>query len=284
MLGRTAESMDNLNAIHDSHPDKPLRERNLPYYNNIALLFLSQKRYHLASLYSRKAIDYIASKNALKDSVRTEVEQIEVEKGYTGVLSHSCSAEMVYNSAVALLLSGNPLGAFSQFQFVTKDFASRPILWIRMAECCVQCHAIEMKKHQHSKVLCLWGDSCRSRRLQILSDEKNHENSSSSSNSCDGQSRCYHSLNRAVQYLSNAIHLITVMKEGPADPSNAHPKVGNSVDPSSSPSNRMDQLEAAALLQLAYVHLELNSPQQALTAARTLLSATHLAGIGKMTR
>jgi hypothetical protein len=307
-----------MEGIHEkSSQEQQQKVKNYQFYNNSSIVFLEQKRFHLACLCSQKAVENI--KSTVFSTGNTEkVNGNGCREGtrYCGLLPHRCTAEALYNAAVSLLLSGNPLGAILYFEQIIPDLGSSPLLWIRMSECCVS-HHTDQRRKEASHMLSTSGSTGRSRRLELntscssSSEREYNEHSdtatvdisasaehtkgtSASTSTSSNTSGSSYSLNRAAQYLSKAIFLIrnirnkSVLDTTPksADPRSTPSDPNQNPTPStvSNPQYRLDRLESAALLQLAYVHLELNSPLSALTAAREILGSPDLSQSGTNTR
>ena len=326
LSGDGGNSVSTMEGVHQNGlQGKQLKVKNYQFYNNTSLVFLEQKRFHLACLYSQKAVENMKSRilslghtdngNGQGNGHGNSNGNVEGSH-YCGQLPHRCTAEVLYNAAVSLLLSGNPLGAILYFEQIIPDLGSSPLLWIRMAECCVTHHA-DQKRKEASLMLSTPESTGRCRRLELntssSSDKENHGqsdtatadmntsaeqikgNSTSSSTITRGSS---YSLNRAAQYLSKAIFLIRSIRNKTSvtpipdsiskisDPRSipSDPHQNPTPNMQSNPHYRVDRLESAALLQLAYVHLELNSPLSALTAAREILGSTDLSQSGTDTR
>ena len=319
----TEKSLQNLNSIlNESTGCDPQKQKKNQFYNNSSLVYLKQKKFHLACMYSQKAVDVVKSavlsdvkgeilenENAQKEKIdesndnvengdnykqkegEDEInEELELDQSvhYCGAIPQRCTAELLYNTAVTLLLSGNPLGAILYFEQVVSDFGNSPLLWIRMAECCIRCHADQLKNRETGQILSASGYAGRGNRLQfqcVDSPGEEGENNSATRSNC--------TLNKAVQYLSKAIFLIRKVRDksnpdllsGNTDQNNSLGEESSPILSSNSISStrvpcRVDSIESAALLRLTYVHLELNSPLSAFTAANAILASPHLSSTG----
>mmetsp|Transcript_37089 Transcript_37089/g.85688 ORF Transcript_37089/g.85688 Transcript_37089/m.85688 type:complete len:795 (-) Transcript_37089:454-2838(-) len=102
------------------------------YYNNIACAHHKMRRYHVALHYFQKAL-------TLADQASQSAEHRGLESD--GRLLTGFECEIRYNLALQLLLTGRPLEAFGRFEEAAQLFYSRPQLWLRMAECCIQHHS-----------------------------------------------------------------------------------------------------------------------------------------------
>jgi hypothetical protein len=324
LSGDGGHSITAMEGIHGQLPKgQQPQVKNYQFYNNSSLVFLEQKRFHLACLHSQKAVENL--KSTVFSMGNTEngnghrngsVHGSGGGEGaqYCGLLPHRCTAEALYNAAVSLLLSGNPLGAILYFEQIIPDLGSSPLLWIRMSECCVT-HHTDQRRKEASSMLSTSGSAGRCRRLELntssssFSEREYHGHSdtttadinasaeqlkganNSTSTSAIGSS---YSLNRAAQYLSKAIFLIrNIRSKSTLDPipkgndprsASSDPNQNTAPCTQANPNHRLDRLESAALLQLAYVHLELNNPLSALTAAREVLGSPDLSQPGTNTR
>ena len=323
----TEKSLQNLNSItSESNGSNSHKEKKNQIYNNSSLAYLKQKKFHLACMYSQKAVDVI--KRAVLSAVKEEMivedmaqreiieeknddvksrynekqkeseqetnEELDQSVHYCGALPQRCTAELLYNTAVTFLLSGNPLGALLYFEQIVPDFGNSPLLFIRMGECCIRCHADQLKNRETGQILCASGYTGRGNRLQFQCDDSSNEGTYAD-NGSTSQSNC--SLNKAVQYLSKAVFLIRKIRDksnpdllvNSSDQNNSLVEDSSPVSSSDSSSSsripcRVDSIESAALLRLTYVHLELNSPLSAYTAANAILASPHLSSTGSETR
>lgn len=324
----TEKSLQNLNSIiNESNGSNSHKEKKNQFYNNSSLVYLKQKKFHLACMYSQKAVDVI--KRAVLSDVKEEIvvedmaqrenieeknddlkscdndkqkeseqemnEELDQSVHYCGALPQRCTAELLYNTAVTFLLSGNPLGALLYFEQIVSDFGNSPLLWIRMGECCIRCHADQLNNRETGQILCASGYTGRGNRLQFQCDDTLSSEGIDADNCSPSQSNC--SLNKAVQYLSKAVFLIRKIRDksnpdslvNNSDQNNSVGEEGSPILSSDSSSSsripcRVDSIESAALLRLTYVHLELNSPLSAYTAANAILASPHLSSTGSETR
>jgi CCR4-NOT transcription complex subunit 10 len=267
------------------------KRNDAQYYNNLACIYLTQKRFHAARLFSQKAVD-LATQKALSDEILpTDFSETTEKIPFNGCLSYRCTAEVLYNAAVAMLTSGNPFGAFLYFEQTVPSFGSRPLLWIRMAECCLHYHTMEQKKEEHGELLLLRGPYGRDRRL-LLNTSQSNEAYGAKDNPTAKSDRC--TMHRAVQYLTNALSLIRSSQKSisPAisveneeeNITEVIPEDSDKNSKLSSAQQSLDTLECCALLKLAYVYLVLNSALWALSAAKEILSLPRLTQAGKQTR
>ena len=382
-----AESLRLLNLLSDEPTSDSIlfQGKDYQYYSNAASVYMLQGKYHLACLFSQRAVEEVRKKSQVDKNYQNNRDGFGIADGvggediekddenseeiyrsvspfdkaqseavsYSGSLPYRCTAEVLYNAALALLLTGNFLGALSYFEQITKQLGTRPILWIRMAECCIQQYSKQngVSQSKEGRMLVCEGSTGRGRRLQFRSDLNLGPGSSSQSNLESGTIRSRASavsdtesgddslatsgydskingsaksssnsdckallMNKAVQYLSNALYLIRDTRKknetvrstrnghnDDNDPSNSnctsndngignpkefkdppqfpvHSPTLNSLSSRTSNQKRLDELECTALSKLAYVHLELDSPLSALAAAKQIASfrSTHI--------
>lgn len=261
-LGNIENSFNMLSNIPSQSYGK---EKDAQYYNNTVSLYIKQKKYHAASLLSLKAINILKAIDINNSLVKEEIirndhngnDNNDENKNNSnnnsndtsndtttnnsknntdnisnigfiplGLLPHRCAVSVIYSTAISLLMSGNPLGAFSYFESITTQMGKNTILWIRMAECCVQYHIKEEQKNgmKSTEVLSVVGSS-RSRRLFVNSiadlqkentdntsenNENNNNNINNNDDTLQGSSSCSNSctMQHAVRYLTNALYLI----------------------------------------------------------------------------
>jgi tetratricopeptide (TPR) repeat protein len=229
------------------------------HYNNLGCLSMKVEKFHAACMFYQKAVDEVQ-----RTQEKGHLEEAEIRLGiilYSGSLPPQPSVNVLYNTAVSLLMSGNPLGAFLHFEQTVSKYGTRPILWIRMAECCIQCHDKQQEGHSVSKY------DKNSRNLII--DTYDHTYEGKFQNSSDV---C--SIYKALQYLRNAIYLTKSLRV----------KFGGELENNQIAQQKLDVLESSALLQLSYVHLTLNSSVCALSAAMEVLSEPRFQETGIQTK
>ncbi|XP_043279796.1 CCR4-NOT transcription complex subunit 10 isoform X2 [Venturia canescens] len=106
------------------------------YYNNMACIHQAHGKPNLAAFYLRKALE---ENQRAMDSVRTkDTESTSSQPLYT--LNANKHHELMYNLGVSLLHAGQPMKAFDYLTEAAQRLQNRAQLWLRMAECCIQCH------------------------------------------------------------------------------------------------------------------------------------------------
>ncbi|GMH04554.1 hypothetical protein Nepgr_006394 [Nepenthes gracilis] len=93
-------------------------------FNNYGCIYYQQVKYHTASIFFRKAL-----RNCLA---------LQKEKPRTfASFSQDKSLLITYNCGVQYLACGRPILAARCFQKASSVFHNRPLLWLRLAECCL---------------------------------------------------------------------------------------------------------------------------------------------------
>ena len=99
-------------------------------FNNLGCSNLKMGLKNVACMYFSKAVDeiqlIISSAQFSSSSTTTN-----------GILIMDNFAEILYNSGLSFLLNDQPVTAFSCFSYALGSFLKRPLLWIRLAECCM---------------------------------------------------------------------------------------------------------------------------------------------------
>ena len=106
--------------------------KELEYLNNAACIHMNQKRYHAAGLFMQKAMVRLSQPLSTIDHENTHV--------YQPTLSYVNAMGVIYNAGLTCLYADNPYGAFQCFEKTIPELHARPILWLRMAECCIRHH------------------------------------------------------------------------------------------------------------------------------------------------
>ncbi|CAN4113050.1 unnamed protein product [Withania somnifera] len=94
------------------------------YYNNLGCIYYRLGKHHTSSVFFAKALSY-------SSSIRKE------RPLKLSTISQDKSLLITYNCGVQYLACGKPLQAASCFYKASKVFCNRPLLWLRVAECCL---------------------------------------------------------------------------------------------------------------------------------------------------
>lgn len=103
------------------------------YFNNLGCIHFKLKKYNLALHYFTKALrslDHLYSFDS--DSKSKLINLVH--------FANNKKQEIMYNIGTILLFSGSPDEAFYCFQQSTLLFYKLPIVWLRLAECCISSH------------------------------------------------------------------------------------------------------------------------------------------------
>ena len=176
--------MESIRLLHEipestSLPTSKSAEENqsdYQYYHNTAINYIKQKKYHLAGLQSHRALEQVQKEFKLGTNTEESKTNSSSSNSYSGTLPHRCTAEILYGTAISQLLSGDPEGALNYFEKITAEYGRKPVYWIRMAECCIQCHVKELARKENSQLITVCGSHSRGRRLQFSSPHSTDTN------------------------------------------------------------------------------------------------------------
>ncbi len=101
------------------------------YYNNMGCLHHKLSKHHVALHYFQKALQEQGNSPGMEDSGRQQ----------DGHLSGNISCEILYNTGLQLQQTGRPVSALRCFDQASLQFCDRPLLWLRMVECCLSIHS-----------------------------------------------------------------------------------------------------------------------------------------------
>ncbi|KAI3790297.1 hypothetical protein L2E82_03242 [Cichorium intybus] len=231
------------------------------YYNNLGCIYYQLGKYQTSAVFFTKALSNTSSQRK--------------EKAKLLSFSQDKSVLFAYNCGLVYLASGKPVLAVRCFQQAGSVFFKRPLLWLRIAECCIM---FSEKKNEINVNVVGQG-----KWRQLVVQCWNSRNTVQVDPNL--------SLNFAKSCLLNALHLLDasdtntdmntnrdvktgqVSSNGDAKES----KVGNALLQSSineyeglcGKENQM--ILQAVLADLAFVYLELGNAVKALAAARCLL-------------
>ncbi|KAJ8559911.1 hypothetical protein K7X08_003969 [Anisodus acutangulus] len=94
------------------------------YYNNLGCIYYRLGKHHTSSVLFAKAL---SNSSSLRKERPLKLSTISQDK----------SLLITYNCGVQYLASGKPLQAASCFYKASQVFYNRPLLWLRVAECCL---------------------------------------------------------------------------------------------------------------------------------------------------
>ncbi|XP_071716024.1 uncharacterized protein [Rutidosis leptorrhynchoides] len=226
------------------------------YYNNLGCIYYKLGKYQTAAYYFSKAL----SNSSLQKNEKPRK-----------LLSYSQDKSVLfaYNCGLVYLASGKPVLAVRCFQQASSVFFKRPLLWLRIAECCIMYS--EKKGDINVNII------GRGKWRQLVIDCWNSRNTV--------QIEPNLSLTFAKSCLLNALHFLYTfdgsnVKTGQVNSNGEvkESKIGNSLLLQSSVNeyeglcgkeNKM--ILQAVLADLAFVYLELGNVEKALTTAKSLL-------------
>lgn len=94
------------------------------YYNNLGCIYYRLGKHHTSSVFFAKAL---SNSSSLRKERPLKLSTISLDK----------SLLITYNCGVQYLACGKPLLAASCFYKTSQVFYNRPLLWLRVAECCL---------------------------------------------------------------------------------------------------------------------------------------------------
>lgn len=133
VLGRYEEALEILylfmQGIDEFH-DLPL-ENKMIFFNNLALVNHLLNKSHSCSFFMNKSL------HTFHEGVKLHPKESNVLKKY---FSTSMLLKLMYNRGVSLLFRGEPAKAFDCLLEVSQKMFRSPLLWLRLAECCIRIH------------------------------------------------------------------------------------------------------------------------------------------------
>lgn len=234
------------------------------YFNNVGCVHHKMGKYHAALNYFSKALK-------------------QMEGVDPSAVNIAVAAEVRYNCGVELLLMGNAERALTCFQESAALLYSRPLLWLRMAECCIAQYCASKSDPEHkpsswSKV----GTESQSR--VVLTEDKDSrwkgEKDEVSKSSLLEAKKCL----EKTLFLINGLAAAAAKEEAAAEVvllfAKKSPEKDSAGASSPSPAQAEDKhdhtegtstsVETAAYLKLAFVHLCLDEPGAAASYASKL--------------
>jgi tetratricopeptide (TPR) repeat protein len=113
------------------------------HFNNLACVHIRLGRPRLARLYLSKAMNTLA-----------KASPVNAKKPFEVVSYHASQrkAEILYNSALALLKSHKPTQALNCLSDISALFHKKPLYWYRIAECYVQLHLQKLEQGRRDMI------------------------------------------------------------------------------------------------------------------------------------
>jgi len=300
------EYKKSVKLLHGFNATGPLQAL---FYNNMGCLHYKLSKYSSAAFYFTRALQMSVAQKQKAAAYENDKRSVPAHNQRTALGNHG---EVSYNNGMALLAAHDYVSAFKCFQKAVFVFSSWPCLWFRMAECCVK----EYRKPPPPLVKAALG-SGRLHRFLLSSPQTDggrgvdastggradssdgtadsdgnsgagHDDSGSGDGSgsssagtnvspSDARVKQFMTLEKAHQYLQNAMVLIERHQQTEADAtSDVKGKTGGSSSPGNAGSGAMStaaltRILQASLLNIAYVSLCLKNPVQAVLHAKRLM-------------
>ncbi|KYR01943.1 putative CCR4-NOT complex subunit 10 [Tieghemostelium lacteum] len=108
------------------------------YYNNLGSLHFNLDKFSSSLFYFSKAFD---CENQNQQQQQSQQQFKNVDK----------KTELFYNIAMVLMVVGKPDLAFSCLQESCLHWYSSPLIWLRLAECCILTHLSKLKSEQDTQ-------------------------------------------------------------------------------------------------------------------------------------
>lgn len=263
------------------------------YYNNLGCIYYQFGKHHTSGTFFAKAL---SNSSIMRKEKPRNLQTISQDK----------SLMITYNCGIHSLACGKPFNAALCFQTASQMFNKKPLLWLRIAECCIMAFEKGLIKPISSR------PDTDNIRVAVAGSGKWRNLVLSGGSMPNGQSEYVQSggkkpnlsLSLARQYLVNALILLDsskgiysrydsspVLEESESNHKNTVPgsnqfnpngevkdqKGGNSqstnsvADYESICMREKQMMKQVILADLAYVELALGNPLKALTTARSLL-------------
>lgn len=247
------------------------------YYNNLGCIYYRLGKHHTSGVFFSKALN--SSSAVRKEKPRKIL-----------TLSQDKSILITYNCGVHSLACGRPLHAARCFLTASLVFYNRPLLWLRIAECCLMALEMGLIKSISS------ASDCSDIRVNVIGKGKWRQLALGYGNPPNGHmgkdKEPDLSMSLALQSLVNALYLLNVSEESESEDalvsqisnhknSNVNSN-GEVKEQKSGPTNSIldyehikakekQMMRQAVLADLAFVQLALGNPVKALSTAKSLM-------------
>lgn len=254
------------------------------YYNNLGCIFFRLGKPHISAMFFTKAI---SSSSSLRKEKPLNLSSFSRDK----------SILIMYNCGMQYLACGKPVLAARCFYKSSPMFYNKPLLWLRLAECCLMALEKGLLKPTSDK---------SGFEVHVIGKGKwrhlviKNGNSIGEEEVVVGRGQPNLSMTFARACLLNALHLLnsseplndeenepretqSASNSATGEPSEQKGVSGQNASPSPSPllnslsdyeemyKKEKQMIEKAILADLSYVELELENPLEALSTARSLL-------------
>ncbi len=256
------------------------------YYNNMGCLHHKLGKHHVALHYFQKSLQEQGNSPGMEDGRRQQ----------DGHLSGNIYCEILYNTGLQLQQTGRPVSALRCFDQASLQFCDRPLLWLRMAECCLSIHSSYggggVKESGREKFQELNGGENTLRGTLVGKGVRRRALLHPAGSASERQSiQAMEILVRAERYLQNAFYLCSsslssdALQDGNINDPIAYRELGSAKDgqrtpeytsysSSDVPSHHDTDLKLLQRvhLNLSYVYLSLSNPVSALHHAQKSLN------------
>lgn len=245
------------------------------YNNNLGCIYHRLGKPHTSLLFFTKA---------LKSSTSHRAEKVTSHRAEKVTFSQDKSFLIIYNCGLQYLACGKPIIAAKCFQKASLVFYSQPLLWVRLAECCLLALEKGLLKFSNEEVKVHVVGKGKWRQL-VLEDGTSRYKPLDSSSELFSDGQVNLSVLFARQCLGNALHLLDSLepKFSKSDPEEVKECKGggsslismlqssvSSYEDSCREANHM--IKQSILANLAYIELSLENPLKALLVATRLLN------------
>ncbi|XP_047337648.1 CCR4-NOT transcription complex subunit 10-like [Impatiens glandulifera] len=212
-------------------------------YNNLGCIYYRLGKQNASAIFFSKALDNCKRKDDGPLKLAT--------------FSQDKSLQITYNCGVQYLSSGKPLLAEHCFRKASSIFKDRPLLWLRIAECCLM--ELEILNRISDIKLLVIGKG-KWRQLAV-DDEKDMDIDDEQDDMDNNNKQSDLSFSLAKKCLVNALYLLN-QKNSNGD---------STLDWEGSRGRENQMMKQAVLADLAYVELELGNPLKSLYYSELLL-------------
>ena len=248
--------------------------------NNIACTYMKEKKYQIAILYFRRALEQVEY---------ADITKLPLLQNYSNEVNHNCG--------LSLLLIDQPKEAFICFNKIVNSFQYKPKFWIRMAECCIRYNMIKKEEENYrggcSPVIQTIISKGRSRRLIVRCDSPYTDILEQDIDKRNNEILADMTLRKSIEYLHKALEIIdnaseilsNRRKDATEIPTWAIEKNYKAILPKEDNSHDIiqehEKLRYFILMKLAYVYLCLKEPKLALDNSIKVINSTYASGDAK---
>jgi tetratricopeptide (TPR) repeat protein len=242
------------------------------YYNSMGCIHYRKESFKLATFYFGKAL---AAQNF---TVQVNNGRIILPWRY----------EILHNNGLTLMKAGEYALAFKCFFNCIAQFGKRPMFWLKLAECCIHHHAKESKAGEGKLIKNVVQGPGDKQNLLLLPLSRGGSTTHAATTSKDIHPNCnlefaYTSLKNVMFLISGVTRGVSVSPKKGKDSKDSKgggarrdgERVGDNTGPlrfNTLKTSKIESLRIHALLDTAYVAINLNHPLAAVQACKQLLS------------